>query len=524
MENEGGSAHTAELTWMDILQFHIDSNGTLDYATLHDVLDTCLNSPDWYRDPDGSRLFELLALCWDHPFLEVKIRTAMKDSFFDADMRNAYVKCIENMSEKATGEKKGKSKKKSNHKEAIGDINFDSINSDSFESLLIRDSSRKISENVNNMSMILTYHSHWEGRFSYDSFLDTVLLDSEPLSNIMERRISKWLGLNYRFGNNSVTNLRTAIYGAAVEKEVDSLSDYINSLPKWDGISRIRRFMAEWCGAKDDEYAAWVGYVAIIQMMARAITPGCIARAVTIFEGPERTGKTRFIKELGKPWAITMDMNLESKESHMMVQGVWCAELAELESMRKTAETKMKSFVTQTTDSYIPKFLNYKVNRPRRTCFFGTTNEDEYLISQTGNTRWNPIKTGLFDIDRLIDERDQLFAEAYTTLSNDPELEWWIEPEELKERIASEREKRRIVNEFEGPLAEWLNKKPQTSWQEIATHFLKLDSPERWKDRSLQMAIASALKAAGYVRIRDKKTSHWVLNENEGEINSDIPF
>lgn len=199
----------------------------------------------------------------------------------------------------------------------------------------------------------------------------------------------------------------------------------------------------------------------------------------------------------------------------MMLQGAWVAEFSELDSLSRTEETRLKAFITMREDSYIPKYSNFRQRTERRAIFVGTTNEESYLKGQTGNTRYLPIRlTGQVDLERFRAIRLQLFAEALHYYQSAYET-WWQFSDEALETAKVERTQRRVWQVYEDPLDEWLeygrftqalydNGVPvkfvqhETSWPEIAQWFLKLDSPEKWKDRGLQMQISAALKALGW--------------------------
>jgi predicted P-loop ATPase len=210
-------------------------------------------------------------------------------------------------------------------------------------------------------------------------------------------------------------------------------------------------------------------------------------------------------------------MNMESKDAHIMLHQFWMAELAELDSISLTEDSRMKAFVTMQHDSYVPKYSNVSISIPRRTIFVGTTNDTgAYLKGQTGNTRYLPLWIGKrVDRDRLERDRDQILAEAIAHYSARLE-DWWAMDAELEERAQEEREKRRERPVYEDPLNDWLEVdrftgaiyddgapvrfiQDETSWPEIAKWYLKLDTPEKWKDRSLQMQIAATLKSLGWI-------------------------
>jgi hypothetical protein len=391
-------------------------------------------------------------------------------------------------------------------------------------------------ETFYNLSMILQHDPEWKSRLRFDSFLNTSMIDGLPVDDIAEMRIAESVGKKYGFGGNNPKVLTRAIHAASSTDTYDSLQEWIYSLPEWDGTSRIRNWMVECCGAPETPLTGWISYVTIMQMIARAKTPGCMARLVPVWEGPENKGKTSAIMMLGDPWSMTFDMSMDSKEAHMAIQGCWVAELSELDTLRKTTETRLKSFISQIKDSYVPKYANYRVDHPRRTVFFGTTNEDNYLPGQTGNTRWLPVRTEWFDLDKLSACREQLFAEATSIFKETPDVEWWQQPSIIEADLAAERDDRRMPNVYEDELRDWLNgesiprkrkydydgrpisdppqiKYEYVTWPDIAEYYLQLDSREKWGNKMLQSQISAAIQALGWRRGKTKrdgkKTKCW---------------
>lgn len=380
-------------------------------------------------------------------------------------------------------------------------------------------------ETFYNMSMILQHDPEWSTKFRFDSFLNVSMLEGVAVGEIVEIRIAERLGEKYQFGGNQPKVLTRAIHAASSVDTYDSLQEWVNNLPVWDGNGRLKTWMVECCGAVEDAITGWISYVTIMQMIARAKTPGCMARLVPVWEGPENKGKTTAIMILGDPWSMTFDQSMDSKEAHMAIQGCWVAELSELDTLRKTTETRLKSFISQVKDSYVPKYANYRVDHPRRTVFFGTTNEHSYLQGDTGNTRWLPIRTEWFKLDKLRACRDQLFAEAIATFEATPDVEWWEEPSIVGEAIASAREQRRILNVYEDDLKDWLDGKPisrkkkydydgrpiddptpkeynEVTWADIAEHYFQFETREKWGNKVLQAQIGSALQSLGWQRGR----------------------
>jgi hypothetical protein len=386
--------------------------------------------------------------------------------------------------------------------------------------------------NYGNIGLLLAHHPHWAGAWWWDSIRSVPMYQASPLTEELLGEVAQWFCITTRMALTTTKPLRDCILVECHRHPRDLLAEGLRALPAWDGVSRLPHWLHDVAETRNDAYGQAVARILPLSLVARALDPGCLYRWVVILEGAENTGKSRLVRALAGPeWYVELTTSLENKESHMTIQGAWVAELAELDSLSRTEESRLKAFITHRDDSWVPKYSNLRVTVPRRTVLVGTTNDHAYLKGQTGNTRFLPIQTGAIDVALFDAMREQLFAEALSVYQAHP-LTWWPLPEDAMVDAVRAREDRRVLNVYENPLREWLDSKRfretyfrdnepvqfvahETSWQEIAQYFLKMERPEQWKDYGLQRQIIAALKSLGWDHTTHRRNGRpqklWVL-------------
>jgi DNA polymerase-1 len=97
----------------------------------------------------------------------------------------------------------------------------------------------------------------------------------------------------------------------------------------------------------------------------------------------------------------------------------------------------IKRFISATQDHYRPSYGRRAVTFPRCTVFVGTTNKWTYLLDETGNRRYLPVRVlEACDLDALRRDRDQLWAEAKRQY--DDGHQWYIDDPTLLAQAAIE--------------------------------------------------------------------------------------
>ncbi len=189
----------------------------------------------------------------------------------------------------------------------------------------------------------------------------------------------------------------------------DPVRIYLESL-HWDGNKRMETCLP---GVEDTEYNRMVARKVLLAAVARTFEPGVKVDEALILVGPEGTGKSSWIKEMSKGFSVEFQ-NIESKDTVQILSETWIAMAEESEVVAKSDFNRLKSFLTQTSDTYRVPYAVEPETRLRRWVVWGSTNDMELLRERDGNRRFLMVEcVRPRDFDLLTPEYvDQIWAEA----------------------------------------------------------------------------------------------------------------
>lgn len=198
--------------------------------------------------------------------------------------------------------------------------------------------------------------------------------------------------------------------------------EYLESL-SWDGVPRLHKLFTDYANAVDSPYHRAVAVIMMVAAVKRIFEPGCKFDYLVILEGDQGVRKSTMIEVLGGPWyrAIPLDMHKVHDTIARMADG-WFIETPEMAFLRKATSDELKFFLSNGTDITRFAYGRHTKAYPRSSVFVGTYNRlanEGYLKDPTGGRRFLPIETrGEIDTERLLEDRDQLFAEAVVMYRN----------------------------------------------------------------------------------------------------------
>lgn len=338
----------------------------------------------------------------------------------------------------------------------------------------------------------------------------------------------------------------------------DPFADYISAL-KWDGVERISNFLIDIGNAEvkpnNVEYLKAVSRKFFISVVARTLSPGCKCDTVLLLHGKQGFRKSSLFYSLLPNPSMFLDHvpSITDKDAKLVIQSKVIVEFAELESLSRAESSSVKAFLSSREDTLRVPYGRNTETFPRRCVFVGTTNSDSFLKDVTGSRRFLPVCViAKIDTDKVLEERDQLWAEAVEAYNNNEQ--WWLTQEEEKTR-EGESEDAIIEGQWEDEINDYLSKNKEyfsssaidfypteyldnfddngkryrVSVSELMSICLKI--PIQNRDMQKQFAVGKTLRLLGWkkksVKINGKVKKFFFLEAYNGPFSKstqELPF
>jgi predicted P-loop ATPase len=344
----------------------------------------------------------------------------------------------------------------------------------------------------------------WAGTLWFDAFHQRTVIRGTPPWRTSEEPDQEWTGTHDILAADWLQHagicVSPDVAGQAVEavardRRFHPVLDYLSRC-RWDGEPRLDTWTIGYLGTEDNPYARAVAARWMIAAVARVTAPGCKADCALILEGSQGSLKSTALKTLGSPFTDDIS-DLGTKDAAMQLAGIWILELAELDSMSRGDISRIKAFMSRTTDRFRPPYGRRVVEQPRQCVVAGTVNHNEYLRDETGGRRFWPLACEKkIDINGLDRARDQLWAEARDRyLADEP---WWLDTTELDAAAAVEQADRYLTDVWDEPIRRYVKAKATVTIGEVLEDAIGRHI-EEWTQPDANR-VARCLRALGWQR------------------------
>jgi predicted P-loop ATPase len=359
-----------------------------------------------------------------------------------------------------------------------------------------------------NGCLILREHEDLAGIIRYDQFRERIWLASEaPWGGAVAPRAwtdQDTTGLAAMLDVEGLTQARECLEYAldhvAREQGWHPVRHYLDGLV-WDRTERLATWAATYLGAEPTAYHLAVAERWMISAVARIYQPGVKVDHVLVLEGRQGLGKSTALAILGGAWYSDEMPEFGTKDACIQAAAAWIHELAELATLSRSQIEQTKAFITRQVDRFRPPYGRQVVDRPRQCVFAATTNVRQYLLDETGNRRWWPVRCGTIDMTRLKDDRDQLWAEAVQAYRRG--ASHWLDVQALEDAATEAQDERRQEDPWADTIRTWLVGQAETTIAAVLEHALGLEVSRR--DGFAGNRAGRVLRALGWEPVRRKR-------------------
>jgi predicted P-loop ATPase len=378
--------------------------------------------------------------------------------------------------------------------------------------------------NIRNVRVVLEYNPHWHGVFRWNAFTHQIVTSRSLCGgqiaegqSLQDYHVSL---INSEIQAHTSLNVGTELIyeGINIVARCNSfhpVRDYLAGL-NWDGDSRIDSWLFRYLSVAQSNYSAAIARKWLISAIARVMAPGCKADCCLILEGPQGIGKSTALAILGGLWFTDAIESLSGsdKDTLLQLRGKWIVEIPELSGLSRGDVSTVKAFMSRSIDKFREPYGRISQDIPRECVFAGTVNGETYLKDETGNRRFWPVKCGTIDLNGLVRDRDQLWAEAYQ-LYQDGEL-WHINDVRVIREAEAEQAARVETDAWHGVIEAYCQDMEVVTIDDVLNLGIR-KSKDSWNQND-KLRVGRTLRQIGYSqsqrRINGRKS--WVFVKGMG--------
>jgi predicted P-loop ATPase len=362
-----------------------------------------------------------------------------------------------------------------------------------------------------NLVSDLRYKKEWVGVLRFDDLRKWITCVNPPIALDAQRgnittvdysRIRAWFERNGKKATKE--DVADAVELVARESRYNPVLMYLDALPpvtiRRNGYEGSTGTVLDQLAARalgnTDPLAQDVLVKTLIAAVRRMRYPGTKVDTVLVLRGLQSKRKSTFLVTLfGEEYVKSQMADLSNKDASVGLRGMWAVELAELDRIIRAESSTVKEFLSRAIDSYRPPYGRTEEQFPRQCVFFGTTNDDNFLVDVTGNRRFWVIEVTEFDLKWVAVNRDAIWA-AVCALEK-AGVPHWFEDEAKAAPLQSPYE---YVDGWEAPIRDYCAGRARvSSAADIFTEVIaKGDASALLKlDKRSQNRIAGILRKLG---------------------------
>lgn len=193
------------------------------------------------------------------------------------------------------------------------------------------------------------------------------------------------------------SDLASMVMRTANDNTFNPVLDLVNA-QQWDGYDHMHDLFG--CLVLDEDEDGQVAAALFRKWILGATAIGCgftskFEYVLTLVDPNGGSGKTRLFNTLA-PEGLRQDgviLDLSDKDSIMEATSYWLVELGELDgTFSRSSNAKLKAFLSKDRDQIRMPYGKAYLKYPRRTAFFASVNRPEFLVDESGNRRFWPIR------------------------------------------------------------------------------------------------------------------------------------